>query len=79
LGQVLIAKFFCVIFAKGYTGGGVPEGIRFGILMGFFSMGHCVINYAVMPVSCSLGCYWMGLGFLQMLGAGVVASLVYKK
>src|SRR5688572_30699961 len=47
LGQFLIAKFFCVIFARGYENKGIWEGARFGVLMAPMSMGGFLINYAV--------------------------------
>ena len=39
LGQLLIADFMAWIFIKGYEGGGIPEGIRFGILVSGWTIG----------------------------------------
>lgn len=79
LGQFIIAKYFTIIFAKGYEGKGPAEGLRFGFLMAFFTIGGLLIQYAVTPVPTSLVLKW-ALGYLmQSLGAGVVAALVYRR
>lgn len=78
-GQFLIAKFFTIIFAKGYEGRGIGEGVRFGLLMGFFSAGGCFIQYVTTPMPASLLWSWILAGIVQSIGAGIVASLVYKR
>ena len=79
LGQFVIAKAFCVIFALGYEGKGIGEGIRYGVLMGSFSAGPFFINYAVSPIpQCLMWCWIAGV-IAQCIGSGIVASLVYKK
>lgn len=78
-GQFLIAKFFTVIFAKGYEGKGIVEGVRFGLLMGFFCAGGYFIQYATTPMPSSLLWSWVIAGIVQLMGAGVVAALVYKR
>lgn len=78
-GQLLIAKYFTLLFVKGYNGTGIMEGIRFGVLIGFFSVGAQCIQYAVMPMPLSLLFSWAGLGLIQAITGGVIASLIYKK
>jgi hypothetical protein len=78
-GQLVISIFFSWIFAKGYEGKGWQEGVRFGLLIGLFSCGPTLISYAVSPLPCSIACAWMGLGLIQYVLAGIVASLIYKK
>lgn len=79
LGQLLIAKMFVVIFAKGYEGKGPAEGVRFGLLAGLFSVSHCFIQYAVTPIPRSLLLVWVATGLMQMILAGIVAALVYRR
>lgn len=79
LGQLLIAKYFTFIFAKGYEGKGIAEGFRFGILAGLFTMGGVFIQYAVYPLPCEIFLAWCGLYLVQSVGAGIVAALVYKR
>ncbi len=78
-GQFLMAKFFTVIFAKGYEGKGIGEGLRFGFLVGLFCAGSYFINYAVSPMPASLLWAWVVAGIVQLMGAGAVAALVYKR
>lgn len=78
-GQFLVALFFAWIFIHGYKGTGIMEGVRFGLLMGGFELGHNMIMYAVAPYPCSVVCGWALAGFGQGVLVGVVASLTYKK
>lgn len=79
LGQVIIAKVFALMFAKGYEGKGIPEGLRFGFLAGCFAIAHWSIQYAVTPVTSNIFGMWCVTGLVQFMLAGVVASLIYKK
>jgi hypothetical protein len=79
LGQFFVASSFAVVFARGYEGKGIMEGIRFALLMIPFSLAPCFIQYAVTPIPSSLLWAWVGLGGIQALGAGVVVALIYSK
>ena len=79
LGQIVISKFFCVIFARGYEGRGITEGLRFGFLIGMFGAGMLFIQYATQPLPSNLLWAWILLGLVQYMGAGAVAALVYKR
>jgi len=79
LGQFLIAKFFTLIFAKGYTGKGLIEGVRFGLLAAFLTIGHYLIQYAVNPLTCSIALAWIGAAIVQSVLAGMVAAAIYRQ
>ncbi len=79
LGQAIWAKFFTIIFAKGYEGRGISEGIRFGALIGPFSVAPFFIQYSVTPLPQILLWAWCGFAIAQALLCGIVASLIYKK
>jgi len=79
IGQFLIAKFFTLIFAKGYEGKGVGEGLRFGMLIGPFAVAPSFIQYAVYPLPSILLWSWVGLGLIQSILAGLVVGILYKK
>lgn len=79
LGQFLIAKFFVVLFAKGYEGTGFHEGIRFGLYVGLLITGTYLIQYAVSPLPCNLVLAWIGFGLVQSILGGVIAAFVYKR
>lgn len=79
LGQLILAIFFSLIFVKGYEGKGLPEGVRFGILAGGLLSAPLFIEYAVSPLTCGLVCSWLVAGMVQAMGAGMIASLVYRR
>ena len=79
LSHLLIAKFFTLLFAKGYEGKGIPEGLRFGFLIGCYAVGGVVMQYVVTPIPRSIFAAWVATTIVQSILGGVVASLVYKK
>jgi hypothetical protein len=78
-GQFLVAAFFSLIFVKGYESKGLAEGLRFGILAAGFLTGPLFIEYAVSPLPMSLLLSWTVANLFQSIGAGAVASVVYRK
>ena len=74
---VLAATF---IYSKGYEGGsGVEEGLRFGALIGLFSVGYvAMVNYAVLNIGRRLALGLAAAGFVEWLVVGLVIGLVYK-
>ncbi|MBI1859882.1 MAG: hypothetical protein HYR96_03065 [Deltaproteobacteria bacterium] len=79
LGHLVFAKYFTYIFAKGYEGRGLGEGVRYGFVMGALNAAGCLIQYAVSPISGQMIASWVGGGIAQGILCGVVVSLVYKK
>ncbi len=79
VGQLLIAKYFTLIFAKGYEGGGMAEGARFGLLMGPLMIAPLFVQYAVSPLPQDILWSWVGFGYLQAILGGIVVSFAYKK
>lgn len=79
LGQFLIAKGFTFIFAKGYEGKGIAEGLRFGLFVWPLVFGGILIQYVVYPLPCAVACPWLVTSLVQLLMMGAVASLVYKR
>ncbi|MBL7714130.1 MAG: hypothetical protein JNL01_01605 [Bdellovibrionales bacterium] len=78
-GQAMAALWGSFIFTKGYENKGWKEGARFGLLLGFFMISHFFIQFATTPMPMSLFWSWTWTGMIQCVGAGVVASFVYKK
>ncbi|MCB0393367.1 MAG: hypothetical protein KDD25_02335, partial [Bdellovibrionales bacterium] len=58
IGQFLIAKFFTLVFIKGYNGGGVSEGLRFGLIAAPLLVAPNFITHAVMPIPANLIWMW---------------------
>ncbi len=80
-GAQLLGFFaFAYMYAKGYEGtSGVQEGLRFGVLVGLLLIGFAVVwNYVVLPVSGTLGIYWIVETLLEMAFYGVVVGWLYR-
>ena len=70
---------FVYIFAKGYEGKGIMEGVRFGLLIGvFFSLPMSIGTYASMPITTTIALGWFFLGVIEITILGVLAALLYK-
>ncbi|MDY7037289.1 MAG: hypothetical protein SV375_14125 [Thermodesulfobacteriota bacterium] len=75
----LFSFLFIYVFTKGYERKGIFEGIRFGILTGFFVYIYSVINqYVVYPLPLHLVLKWCIFGIIQFTIFGILAALVYK-
>jgi hypothetical protein len=78
LGQITIGVFFTIIFAKGYEGRGWKEGLRYGLLMGAFSVGPIFIQYSVSPIPCELALAWAATALVQSIISGIIVAATYK-
>lgn len=79
INSLLFSILFVYIFSKGYENKGIFEGVRFGILTGFFVYISSVINqYIVYPLPLSLVLQWCILGIIQFVIYGIITALVYK-
>ncbi len=71
--------FFVYIFAKGYEGRGIMEGLRYGlILWGFISIPTIYNQYMVYPLPYSLVLQWLIYDLVILVIIGIVVSLIYK-
>ena len=77
-GQFLVALMFSFLFAKGYEGRGVMEGVRFGIYIALLLAGPHLIMHVVSDDPTIMTASWLVGSFLEFIGAGAVASLVYR-
>lgn len=67
------------VFVKGYEGRGIPEGVRFGILIGLMTNGTgAFYQYAVYPLPFSLVMQWFGYGLIEFILAGIAAAAIYR-
>jgi hypothetical protein len=67
------------VFVKGYEGRGIPEGVRFGILIGLMTNGMgAFYQYAVYPLPFSLIMQWFGYGLVEFIIAGIAAAAIYR-
>ena len=79
IGNLIFAFFFVFIFAKGYEGKGIMEGIRFGLYAtGLITIPGMLVQFTVYNVTFTLTLYWIFFGCIQMGVSGIIASLIYK-
>jgi len=80
-GIVLTMIAASVMYAKGYEGrgGGVAEGIRFGLWVGLFVVGYAVvISYATMNIGRKLTGLMAIAGLAEWAVVGATIGAVYK-
>ena len=71
--------FFVYIFAKGYEGKGLLEGVRYGLIIwGFLSIPMIYGQYMVYPLPYSLVLKWLFIDIVIIVILGVLVSLIYK-
>lgn len=77
--MAVFAFFFTFIFAKGYEGKGIMEGVRFGVYITFFTFFvGSFEQFIIYPIPYAVVWYWIIAGLVQSVLMGVVAALVYK-
>jgi len=75
----LFSLFFTYIFVKGYEGKGILEGVRYGIVIGFFWIFvNAYSAFVVIDIPYALVWYWIIAGFIQTIIAGILVALIYK-
>ena len=71
--------FFVYIFAKGYEGRGIMEGLRYGLIIwAFMSIPTIYGQYMVYPLPYSLVLQWLIYDLVILIIIGIVVSLIYK-
>ena len=76
---LLFSFFFVYIFARGYEGKGVMEGVRFGLIIGgFWTIPNVYGQYMVYTLPYSLIIQWVLYNIVTLVIAGILAALIYK-
>jgi hypothetical protein len=78
IGQALIVFSFVMIYASGFSGGGVKAGIRLGILLEIAAIGMRIGFYAVQPIPGNLIFYGSVSGLIEMIIVGAIVGAIYK-
>ena len=76
-----LVAFFAIawIYAKGYEGRGIAEGLRFGVVMGIFITGFfSIAMYGTLNVGPRLGGLMSVASFVELLVVGLVLGAVYR-
>jgi hypothetical protein len=78
LSQYLFSAFAVYFYTRKYEGKGPVEGLRFGLILGLILFSLDLGAYSFLPIPFSLVFSWMMANLLKGIGAGLVASIVYK-
>jgi hypothetical protein len=71
--------FFCYVFARGYEGKGLVEGVRYGVIIGFFFvMSQSYNNYVIFPIPYGVALKWFLSGLAGCVVLGIVAAAIYR-
>ena len=70
---------FVFVFAKGYEGKGLLEGVRFGLLIGvFFGLPMSLGTYMSMPITGGIATAWLIYTVVDTIILGILAAVLYK-
>lgn len=79
LTMAVFAFFFTFIFAKGYEGKGVLEGVRYGIYIALFTFFVSSFEqFIIYPIPYMTVWYWIIVGLIQSVLLGIIAALIYR-
>jgi hypothetical protein len=75
----LAALMFTYIFVKGYEGKGIPEGVRFGVVIWLFATVPTGLGaWMMFPLPLAEVVKWIFNGLFLNLVSGIVAAAVYR-
>jgi hypothetical protein len=78
--SAFVAFFFTMIFSKGYEGGGIVEGVRYGFYVGMMmAVPMAYGSYGAMPIPYSFALKWFISGLIEYVIAGAIVAAVYGK
>lgn len=79
LTMAVFAFFFTFIFAKGYEGKGIMEGVRYGIYIALFTFFISSLEqFIIYPIPYAAVWYWIIVGLVQSVLMGIIAALIYR-
>jgi hypothetical protein len=78
--SAFVAFFFTLIFSKGYEGGGLMEGVRYGFYVGMMmAVPMAYGSYGAMPIPYGFALKWFVFGMLEYIVAGIILAAIYGK
>jgi hypothetical protein len=78
LGEAIMVFMFTVIYARGFADGGVPGGVRLGVMLAVTYIGADLITYAVQPFPGNLIVIWSVAVLIEYAIAGAIVGAIYK-
>lgn len=77
--ELVLSFLFVYVFAKGYEGKGILEGVRYGLIIGVMVDGlGSFAQYMIYPLPINLVIQWSVYGIIQYTIVGIVAALIYR-
>lgn len=77
--SLIFSFFFVYIFARGYEGKGIAEGVRYGLIIGcFWTIPSAYGQYMVYPLPYYLVLQWVLYDFAILVIMGILAAVLYK-
>jgi hypothetical protein len=80
LANLIFALGFCVIYTRGYEPGKnwLGQGFRYGLFVGTLLAPVALAAYVAFPLPGSVAVKWIGLGYVQVVIAGLTAASIYR-
>jgi len=78
LAQFLFSTFAVFLYTRHHEGKGAMEGLRYGLYLGLIMAAVSLGSYGFMPITFGLTFAWMLTSFVECLGIGLIASVLYK-
>ncbi|MBP7734572.1 MAG: hypothetical protein KA369_01235 [Spirochaetes bacterium] len=80
LGSLFFSFMFVFIFTKSYESRGVAEGARYGLLIGLLMNVTGMLGaYAMYPIPFGLAAIWLVYGIIELVIAGMITAVIYRK
>lgn len=80
LGQLLFALLFCAIYTKGIREGGLAEGIRYGLWIGFLlNLPTYFVRWSVEALPGTLLFLQSLFSFIEVIILGAILGVIYGK
>lgn len=78
VGYLVLVVFFALIFTYGYEGRGLPEGVRYGILMGVLLGAADFVWMIGFPVSLGNAFLFFLTDVIMWTVAGIILAIFYR-
>jgi hypothetical protein len=78
LGQIVMAFFLTMLFARFVPAGGVAAGLGLGIMVAFLFIGNDLIFFAVEPLTRKIFLGWAVGDLIEFAIAGAIIGAIYK-
>ena len=79
IGGIVFSFMFSYIFARGYQGKGLQEGVRFGIIISLFLwFPKLIFEYANLNYPGSWPLIWFIFGVTATVISGIAAAFIYR-